>query len=378
MVRRLFILAAFVGGSCLTAYASEILWGGHVDHAFRYSGGTWDISIIRNGPDDVLDPDETVMVILDRPFPSEGGQVVRPSGSRWDFLGVEAGDPIWIIPQAFTSHLWAGWRSEGNLAEYFNPDPRLGFVAPFVEVSLEQFGHSGSGEGHFSIWSNQTGGATTVWIASADGITDQDSYFFSSGHSHTNLGFSAPGVYQVDLRAKAFVRSGGSHSPVESPPQSFFYVIGAYAEWKAGFFSPADLVDQDPTDDTPEIAHPKSDTDRDGVPLLLEYAFNLSPEQKDGELLTPGEGLAGMPAIYLDTIEGERKLVIEYVRRRAGANAGITYRPQFSANLNETWREAAEEIVTPIDATWERVRAIDEAFASDHPQRFGRVQVVLD
>ena len=379
--RRWLLLIAILLGQGV--HAGTILKRIHVDHAFRYSGGEWEIVIHVNDGDSDLDPDEAVLVVIDQPFPSDGGRAVRPASGQWDFLGVGANEDVWLIPQAFTPLIWPGWRTEGRFAEYFDDDPRLGFTSRFVKISLEEVAYSGLGNGHFSIWSNQTGGVTKRWITSADGITEEDAYYFSSGHAHNNFGFSDPGVYRVDYRASAFLSNDGGNppagtNPVTSPFQSFYYAVGTYAEWKAFYFEPHELIDENPADGSPEVAHYHSDTDQDGVGLLLEYAFNLSPVEADQRSLTPGSGSGGLPVVYLDDSGGQSRLVIEYVRRRADGAPRLSYHPEFSADLDSGWMNAGSETVLPIDATWERVRAEDAASSEEYSARFGRVRVELE
>ncbi|MEI6608068.1 MAG: hypothetical protein WCP35_22420, partial [Verrucomicrobiota bacterium] len=65
---------------------------------------------------------------------------------------------------------------------------------------------------------------------------------------------------------------------------------------------------------------------------------------------------------------------IQYVRRKASANSGLTYTPQFASTLNGTWSAATgTETVQSIDAEWERVTIPDTA--SSQTKRFGRVMV---
>ena len=94
------------------AQAGTLLKRIHVDHAFRYGGGEWEIVIHGNDGDPDLDPEKVVMVVTDQPFPSEGGRATRPSSGQWDFLGVGANEDVWLIPQAFTPLLWPGWRTD--------------------------------------------------------------------------------------------------------------------------------------------------------------------------------------------------------------------------------------------------------------------------
>jgi len=354
----------------------------HVDHAFRYQGGDWEVVIHGNDGDDDLDPDETVLVVFDRPFPQEGGRATRPSSEQWDFLGVAGNEEVWLIPQAFTPLIWPGWRSEGAFARYFNGDSRLGFSAPFVKISLEGISYSGLGDGYFSMWSNQTGGVTKTWISSADGLTEEDAYYFSSGHSHTNIGFSDPGVYRVDYIASGFLSNDEGDppvgtNPVTSPVQGFYYAVGTYAEWKAAYFEPHELVGEDPADGVPATTDYGSDSDQDGVPLLLEYAFNLSPVEADQEVLVPGSETGGMPLVRFDDSIAQPRLVIEYLRRREEGSPRLSYYPEFSSTLESGWEGATSETVVPINALWERVRAEDVVSSNENSARFGRVRVEL-
>ena len=379
-IRLVLITALLIQG----AQAGTLLKRIHVDHAFRYQGNEeWEIVIHGNDGDDDLDPDEAVMVVFDRPFPQEGGRATRPSSEQWNFLGVAGNEDVWIIPQNFTPLIWPGWRSEGAFATYYNDDARLGFSAPFVGISVENVGYYGLGAGHYSMWSNQTGGITKVWISTADGISEDDVYYFSSGHSHTNQGFSDPGVYRVAYRATGFLANDGGDPPagtrlVASQLQSFYYAVGTYAEWKATYFAPHELVGETPSDGVPATTAYGSDSDQDGVPLLLEYAFNLSPVEADGNLLNPGSETGGLPLVYLDDSGVEPRLVIEYLRRREEGAPRLSYYPEFSSTLESGWQEAVSETVVPINPIWELVRAEDAASSNGDSARFGRVRVELE
>ena len=356
----------------------------HVDHAFRYQGaGDWEIVIHGNDGDSDLDPEEAVLVVIDQPFPGEGGRANRPPSEQWDFLGVGGNEEVWLIPQAFSPLIWPGFRSEGAFARYFNGDSRLGFSAPFVRLSVEGISYSGLGNGYFSMWSNQTGGVTKLWISSADGITEEDAYYFSSGHAHTNIGFSDPGVYRVDYQASAFLSNDGGNplvgtEAVTSQVQGFYYAVGTYAEWKATYFAPHELVSENPSDGVPTATAYGSDSDGDGVPLLLEYAFNLSPVEADQKILTPGSETGGLPRVYLDGSGTEARLIIEYFRRRAEGSPRLSYYPEFSSTLESSWQRAVRETVVTINSIWELVRAEDGANLSGDAARFGRVRVELE
>lgn len=109
----------------------------------------------------------------------------------------------------------------------------------------------------------------------------------------------------------------------------------------------------------------------DGVTNLEKFAFNLNPLAPDVRHLTVGaNNPAGLPGATL----AAGKLRIEFLRRIAGTNPGISYTVQFGSDL-AGWADIATG--TPagvaIDGTWERVTVDDPTGGS---QRFGRVKVV--
>jgi formylglycine-generating enzyme required for sulfatase activity len=125
-------------------------------------------------------------------------------------------------------------------------------------------------------------------------------------------------------------------------------------------------------DDAERGATPQND----GVANILKFAFNLDPSIPDVRSLVPGAGhLSGLPCAAVSELPGGGKaLVIEYIRRKASTNPGITYRVQFSSDLQNWVDESLPEIVEPINATWERV------FVTDNPppgssRRMGRVNI---
>lgn len=135
----------------------------------------------------------------------------RPAGAQFDFIGVAAGAPIfrvWEDPFANPVNTpWFGIAAEdiptGTLKSYVESDARVsGFGSrPWVTVSLVSF----SGPGEFSIWRDNG----TVWMATADGVDASDKFIFpSGGHVHQNWAFTASGVYQLGVKASAYLADG--------------------------------------------------------------------------------------------------------------------------------------------------------------------------
>jgi hypothetical protein len=111
----------------------------------------------------------------------------------------------------------------------------------------------------------------------------------------------------------------------------------------------------------------------DGVTNLMKFACNLDPAKPDVRMLTVGgNGTAGLPGKAM--VGG--KLRMEFLRRKASTNPGLTYMPQFSSGVG-SWTDfaGAESVseLSPVNATWERV-VVDDTVTDS--KRFGRLKVV--
>lgn len=115
------------------------------------------------------------------------------------------------------------------------------------------------------------------------------------------------------------------------------------------------------------------DADKDGIPALIEYAFNLNMRSADAGLRLGSAGsTAGLPVVTSTRdADGNRHLRIEYLRR---IGSRLTYVPQFASGLTESAWSAATQVAepTPVNAEWERCVVEDEAGSA---MRFGRVKV---
>lgn len=121
----------------------------------------------------------------------------------------------------------------------------------------------------------------------------------------------------------------------------------------------------------------RSDSDKDGMAGLEEYAFNLDPKVA-GPLvrIIPGAGsTAGLPSITMepDGLGGFR-LRIEYIRR---IGSGMTYTPQFgnSPAASGLVNATGSVTVTPIDTEWERCVVFDSQSTGTAQRRFGSVKI---
>lgn len=117
----------------------------------------------------------------------------------------------------------------------------------------------------------------------------------------------------------------------------------AFAAWQTAFFGGPGEPDAGPYDDP----------DRDLVPNLLEFAFNLSPFAAGTPLVGPGT-TGGLPCFREEIIDGSPYLTLEFIRRK---NAG-RFLPESSLQL-ATWAPALSEVLsgpTPVAPAYERLK----------------------
>ena len=146
-------------------------------------------------------------------------------------------------------------------------------------------------------------------------------------------------------------------------------VTDTFNSWSSRFFTPTELGNS-------QISGPAADPEGDSVANLLEFAFNLQPRIADRSVIVAGAGTSGPPLVRLETINNQKVLTIEFVRRRAAGSPGITYHAEFNGDLTTAgWSETGTATVTQIDDTWERVKVTDSAI--NQTKRFGRIRVTM-
>ncbi len=111
----------------------------------------------------------------------------------------------------------------------------------------------------------------------------------------------------------------------------------------------------------------------DGVANLLKYAFNLNLEVPDRRGLVAGSGLAGLPVV---TVPSPGVMRIEYLRR---VGSGLIYTPLKCSSLDHgPWSPiTAQPVVTPINASWQRVHHDEPLHPTTRGGTYARVEVTL-
>lgn len=141
----------------------------------------------------------------------------------------------------------------------------------------------------------------------------------------------------------------------------------SFSAWQRLYFTPAQIA-------VPEESGPMADFDGDGIGNLMEFALNLDPIFNERAVMFPSLGLRGLPIVRVETISGEDRVTIEFVRRTGASGSGLDYAPRFSSDLDD-WGAEGTESVELINPRWERVKVVDSQTTSVSSKRFARLKV---
>jgi len=131
-------------------------------------------------------------------------QFTRPAGTSWDFTGVASGFTMYRIPATeFIDLPYVGFAAE-------DLDPLDGWgPMSFRLDSVTAFELDGTTPltAHVSVWElDEFGNPEVLWSSSQPSATagGLNTFFVPAGdHEHFNIGFSAPGIYDVTVTVSA-------------------------------------------------------------------------------------------------------------------------------------------------------------------------------
>lgn len=219
------------------------------EHADLFSAGytaNWVLHVMGYESGDFAPHD--ALAFVDRP-----ARGPRSAGSSFDFIGVAGGQLYWRLPQTQnTKLLFAGVNANGvdydTFASYVEPDPRIGtkIAAPWIKlaiVGLHGLAPETPAPGSFSIWSSEDTGPK-VWVSSFEGgLTSPDCLFvLPQSHAHYNWGFTARGIYGVDVVASAYLGPAQTN-PISSALYTFYFGVEAGLPGDANLDSIVDGAD---------------------------------------------------------------------------------------------------------------------------------------
>ena len=189
-------------------------------------------------------------------FDADTPPLNRPASSDWDFLGVEAGEPIYILPSGGVPNTvpYLGLSTE---------DPSLSALGA-DEYSFTLVDMTGPEDGVFSLFV----GSDNVPMNTSTGFPAGTLMIEAGDHLHYNWGFSHVGTYDLYLEFEAL--AGGTVITSSSDMFRFQITDGSgfddYEHWRRTVFTPEDIVDE-------AISGPSATPLDDGISNLQRYAF---------------------------------------------------------------------------------------------------------
>jgi hypothetical protein len=336
---RVFLLeAALVALLGMTpASALEEAYG-HVELSPVYDigNGTWDWKSYWFD-DELNERDDAVGTLcfpgLDEAPSSYGVRQIRPADPKWDFLGVAAGEPVWIFSDA-------SYASVGFASTQTELTGDLSFLLDRV---------TGPEGGSFSMYA---GGTPTIHMQTLDGISAADEFRKPPNHSHVNWAFSRKGLWIVELKVRGNLAATGMPTN-QSPAQPIVFAIGDHARWKAAHFNQVELA-------TPAISGDGADPDADGIGNLMEYALGGDPRAASAVRMSDSQPIA--PRLLPPANSGAPWQFC-YFQRTAGDEADVSYTVESSATpAPDSWspESGTGEILPSVDG-WQYV-AVPLAF----------------
>jgi hypothetical protein len=203
----------------------------HMDIRINYNELGWTIDL-HHDIHGVRETDEVVIFVRDGSYEDESGaRFIRPEGDAFQFLGVGAGEPFWLIPSSQAYWLvWPGIAAAGTdlqqLHTYSELDPRVSNTAArWIRVALESLVFEGSGDGHLSMWQS----SNVFWSSYSEPGEGNYFYQLAGGHSHANWGFSQKGLYELGIRGSTFLAED-PETRMESPLAHIRFFVGTPLE----------------------------------------------------------------------------------------------------------------------------------------------------
>jgi surface-anchored protein len=160
-------------------------------HIHLHAGAVVDGNALEE--DTGFDPDKLIVVA------TREAKILRPAGPLWDPIGVDANEPLWVLPQ----HEKEGVPAFGLATEEIEAGVLVGDV---VTLNLRYL----KGPGDFSLWANDAFGRPTFALSTHD--QRLSSNLPVALHAHYNWGFTQPGTYTLVFEVAASLVDGGSTS----------------------------------------------------------------------------------------------------------------------------------------------------------------------
>lgn len=181
-------------------HGERMLDAGHVDMGPKFVDGEWRFLIHddaaradANATSVWRYPDETVLQVLDQ------AEQTVPDDPAYEFVGAEAGAPVWVIPQTQNPEVvWLGWNTQDpEVMQTIDRGVTLsltGVQGPGVVTTYLQSGSFGEPQ---VLFDSRVTEAQSAWVD-------------VNTHTHANWVFTQPGVYLARLEATADLIDGST------------------------------------------------------------------------------------------------------------------------------------------------------------------------
>ena len=163
--------------------ASAVIGTGHVDIGPRMVDGQWSVALREDSVAHPVwrDPDRTVLRV------SDAALMAAPTGSDYAFMGAQAGEQYYVVPQTQNPDVvWLGWNTQ---------DPA---VTATIDRGLTMRVGPVSGPGRAWLFL-QSGTFGKPLLLADSGAAPGDVWIDSGTHVHANWAFSAPGTYTATV-----------------------------------------------------------------------------------------------------------------------------------------------------------------------------------
>ena len=201
-----------------------IIDAGHVDIGPTLNTGEWTVQL----HDDTTLPRYWRMpadVVLKV---NEAGKLTVPDDAKYEFLGVDAGTEVYVVPQ--TQHpevVWLGWNTqEPGVLDQLD----LGATLELLKVE---------GPGDVIVYLQNGNFGDPQQLYSTYEALPQQAWIESNTHTHANWVFTEPGVYAVQIGFTATLKDGTEVTANDT----LRFAVGDAADTEAAFAATIDAAD---------------------------------------------------------------------------------------------------------------------------------------
>lgn len=186
-------LAQTISPDQATGTGKVTLTKGHIDIGPRLVDGAWSLQVHDDtGPQSLWRHlDDVVLKVSDKAI------LTTPDNDDYSFLHQKPGTKVYVIPQTQKPDVvWVGWNTQDpNVMNSLN-----------LGATFSLAGVQGPGDMVVYLQSGNLGKPQPLWDSTTK--KRQDLWVDVNTHTHANWVFSKPGVYLVDFRVSAELKSG--------------------------------------------------------------------------------------------------------------------------------------------------------------------------